>query len=318
MSFTLKPVALALSASACLCVAGTVYAQETTECTIDPSVTGVDTTIVVASNFFDPAKDLLADFFAANYPFGGEPTIRLCHDATGQINRDIRGIDGATPPGVIGKYSLFLAANASTPDALVGTVYVPVGASSFLYAKGIPVILGKFNPTNTANKISSVTELMPSLTTPPNPRAHSVPGTVTSANAIDTTNAALVAIANYNDAPYGLAAVKILKDMALWDYTTQPTPAWVRNPLFPNIGQTLDALNNEVTKTAFISKAQVCGALANYTYIQFDGYLLDQKGILIDTGDATQNALAASIKDFMMANSDPTYWSGFLTAHCYK
>lgn len=292
-SFGLVTAALVCSAS--------IASAAPTVCTVVPSNSTYDATIAVASNFYGPAQSLVADFTATGKPGAGK-YIRICQNSTAVLNTEIRtGTSG---------YSLFLAANAATPNALVGTSYVQTSATSDLYAKGVPVIFGL------TSSVPNVGTLIPGLGSG---TAATKSGAVTSADAINTTNAQTIAVANPTAAPYGAAAVTILTAMELWD---DPIPSYIHTPLYDNIDVTFQSVTAGTNKSGFVSKSQICGGIAPvspviYTYIAFTGYLLDQKGILINSGNSTQNALGASLKSFMLSNPSPTYWSTFLSTNCY-
>ncbi|MFC7286782.1 substrate-binding domain-containing protein [Herminiimonas glaciei] len=306
MSFSTKHVSSGIAAVALVCATSLALAAPTV-CTVVPSGSPYDATIAVASNFYGPAQNLVTDFTAAGKPGAGK-RIRICHNATADLNTEIRtGTSG---------YSLFLAANASTPNGLVGTTYVQSGATSDLYAKGIPVLFAR------SATVSSVKTLIPAL---PNGASANVSFVATPAFSLSTANSQTVAVADPVAAPYGNAAVTILADMG-HTVSSSSIPAWVNNPLYGNISLTFDAVATSPfpNKSGFVSKAQICDGVAPaspviYTYVAFTNakYVLNQNGILIDSGNAGQNALGASLRTFMLANSDPNYWSGFLSTHCY-
>jgi ABC-type molybdate transport system substrate-binding protein len=298
MLFKTKSMFLGLAATALTCAASIASAAPTV-CTVLPSGSTYDATIAVASNFYGPAQDLVTSFIA-NDPAGSGKKIRVCQNSTATLDTEIRtGTSG---------YSLLLAANASTPNALVGTAYVQSGATSRLYAKGIPVI---FAPTTAVANVGTFISGLGSGT------AATISSAVSPAIAINTTNSQKVAVANPTLAPYGLAASSILNDMGLWN-ASSPVPSWMHNPLYDNIDLTYAAVIGGTDKSGFVSKAQICGNLGTVTYIAFTGYLLNQNGILINSGNSTQNALGSSIMSYMLSNSSPTFWSTFLTNHCYN
>lgn len=299
-----KVAVLGLSSAALIGAAPFALAAPTV-CTVIPAGTP-DVTIAVASNFYEPAQDLAASFIA-NDPAGSGKKIRVCHNSTGTLNTEVRtGTSG---------YALLLAADKKTPDDLVATAYVPSGATSDLYAKGIPVLFAR-NVT-----VPNVKSLMSAA---PNGAAATISYVVAPATPINTTNAQMAAIADTVAAPYGKAAALILADMGITVSNTT-VPAWVTSPLYANISLTFDgvALSPYNNTSGFVSKAQICSGInpssPTYSYIAFTNakYVLAQHGILINSGNSTQNTLGAAIRSYMLANSNPSFWSTFLTDHCY-
>jgi molybdate transport system substrate-binding protein len=279
-----------------------------TVCTVVPSAGTPDTTIAVASNFYGPVQDLITNYFTASGQPGYGKRINVCHNSTTTLDTEIRtGTSG---------YSLFLAANAASPDGLVGTGYVQTGATSNLYARGIPVMFARYAT------VSNVQTLIPAVSSGVSATISAV---VTTSEALSTANSQTVAMANYTLAPYGETARVILGDMG-YTVTTGSVPAWMHSPLYDNIDLTFQSVtmgSPPPNKSGFVSKAQICSGIDPnspvYTYIEFTNskYVLDQKGILIKSGDSTQNALGASLFNYMLSNGDPDFWPDFLTDHCY-
>ncbi|MFG1270486.1 substrate-binding domain-containing protein [Xanthobacter versatilis] len=287
-----------------------------TVCTVVPSSATYDATIAVASNFYGPAQDLLTSFTSSGKPGAGYH-FRVCHNATGDLDAEIRtGTSG---------YSLFLAADTATPHDLVGTPYVQSGATDFLYANGIPVLFARYAT------VSDVQTLMPSVSSGV---SATLSAKMTGATALSTTNSQTIAVANLDSAPYGEAAYYIMRDMGLWSAThPENIPSSVSNPLYDNIALTFQSVANSpyTNKSGFVSKAQICSGISSspptYIYIAFtyngtvspptDAYLRKQSGILIASGNSTQNSWGVAIKNYMLSNSDPTYWPTFLNTHCY-
>ena len=277
-------------------------------CTVVPSSGTFDATIAVASNFYGPAQDLIASYTGTGQPGAGKH-IQICENATAALDTQIRtGTSG---------FSLFLAANTSTPTNLQGTAFVQSGAMAKLYANGIPVLFA-LDAT-----VSDVSILIPNLASGV---VGSIPDNDLSSDALDPGGAATVAVANPTAAPYGDAAFKIMASMGLLSYppTPSPVPGFL-STLYGNIDLTFQSVVSSPTPntSGFVSKAQICTGIGfsppTYVYVQFTGsnYILAQSGILIASGNATQDAIGASIFSYMLSNPSPTFWPNFLNAHCY-
>ncbi len=106
--------------------------------------------------------------------------------------------------------------------------------------------------------------------------------------------------------------------------TPSPLPSFLSS-LYGNIDLTFQSVASSpyTNKSGFVSKAQICDGIGSptptYIYVQFTGsnYILAQSGILIASGNSTQDTIGASIFSYMLSNSSPTFWPDFLTAHCY-
>lgn len=279
-------------------------------CNVVPSSGTWDGTIAVASNFYGPAQDMIADFTASGAPGFGKH-IRICHDSTGVLNSEIRS-------GNSNHYSLFLAANATTPQGLQSSGFEQSGATAQSYAQGIPVLFAR------KATVTDVSTLVPSQSGD----SATISSNSLTSHALDTTNAATVAVADPTPAPYGNAAFKVMAGMGLFSYTTpgtepNPLPAYLSSK-YSNIDLTFQsvAASPYPNKSGFVSKAQICGGIGGgsptYVYVAFTGsnYLLDQKGILIASGDGT-DSIGSDVFDWMLSNPSGTYWSTFLTNHCY-
>lgn len=273
-----------------------------------------DVKVAVAANFFGPMKDLVTLWTGVGEPGAGK-NVNICQDSTGNLDAAIRlGSSG---------YALFLAADDTTPDNLVGSGYEQTSATSKLYANGIPVFMA-LNST-----VSDVHTLMPNLAGPADHA--SLSGVMTSTDAISIANSQTIAVADPGsnpptvvNAPYGYAAYLIMTDMGLtWSSFSSP-PSGV-HALYPNITNTFNSVTDTTNKSGFVSKSQICSGIApihgsppDYTYIEFTNakYMRVQKGILIKSGDNTQNGLGASIFNYML-NQGGTFWDDFLEDHCY-
>ncbi len=308
MPFKIRPLFLGLTLAALACSASAGWAAPTV-CTSPGSY---DFKIAVASNFFDAAQNLVLDFTAPGAP-GAGLTVNICQNATTELLGEITaGSSG---------YALFLAANAAAPDSLVHSIYVPHHAASKLYAYGVPVMFAPYNPPS---GLQDVQTLIPGVASGV---AATVDSVVTSTYALNPTTSATVAVADPTQAPYGQAAVSIILDMGLVSTWNPPTsPTWVAYPLYPNIDLTFQSVTTgspPPNTTGFVSKGQICSGIGDnpllYIYIEFTNskYTLTQKGILVKAGNATQDGYGRSLFNFMLHNSDPSYWSNFLEENCY-
>lgn len=273
----------------------------------------VNTTIAVASNFYSAAQDFVNGYQASSDDRGAT-VIRICQNSTAHLLTEIKTGTGLPsellpdPGSSTTRYGIFFAANAAAPDELANSLSLP----SYSYAKGLPVYF------TLSSSISNVGQLMPSLATTTDPN-RTLDRLVTSADAIDTTNAALttVAVADPTAAPYGLAATTILYDMGLVPSTTGFTPPSWMHALYANIDLTLTSVTpDNINKSGFVSKAQICTILSSAKYIAFTNahYVLNQKAILLNTS----NTVASDLNSYLTGQLPPaTGWNTFLTAHCY-
>lgn len=304
------------AASVLLAVSSLAANAQANVCIVVPSSATYDATIAVASNFYSPAQDLIATYTSAGQPGAGQH-IQICQNATADLDAQIRtGSSG---------FALFLAANSSTPTGLEFTTYVQSGAMAQLYATGIPVLFARYAT------VTDVKTLVPNVMS-------GVRATVSSNNLIgiplSTANSQTVAVANPSVAPYGLAAFNIMNmpppvtntGMRLLHYPPLPSPypSWLSTP-YGNIDLTFQSVANSpyTNKSGFVSKAQICsginGSPPTYIYVEFTGsnYLLQQKGILIASGNGTQDGIGVQIFNYMLSNPNPSFWPNFLSAHCY-
>ncbi len=137
-------------------------------------------------------------------------------------------------------YSLFLAANTTTPTGLQGTSYVQSGATAKLYANGIPVLFARYAT------VSDVATLMP---TQSSGVSASLDYSDLSFDQLDTSASQTVAVADPTAAPYGDAAFKILASpppntgMGFFAYppTPSPLPGWMSSP-YGNIDLTFQSV----------------------------------------------------------------------------
>jgi ABC-type molybdate transport system substrate-binding protein len=155
---------------------------------------------------------------------------------------------------------------------------------------------------------------------------------------INKVSAPLVSTANPQLAPYGKMAYKMLAAMGELTYnastvptapTAEPLPSWMVDPPYDNIDLTFAALGNILTappyatagkvKSAFVSKAQICGknagTLGSYVWIAFtnSAYYLNQQAILLNNSDTH----AVGLDSYVRAQKSGGTWNSFLDAHCY-
>lgn len=267
----------------------------------------VATTIVVASNFYGPAQDLVSDFLATLLPT--TKTIRVCHDSTATIYGEITGTP-AYP------YTLFLAANASTPTSLQGTSYVQSGATAFRYAYGIPALYTN-NTVSGLLKDDLVVDGVSSLDSEATADGYS------DYVQVDVSNVPNLGIGNVPGAPYGVKAQEILGEMGQWSTPANGgtgTSACTSDIcMYNNIDYTFQAIEDGYVDAGFVSWGQVCAKNSNW-YVTFSDYPLDQKGILlnVDGNPATTSAaeqLAADLKTYMNVGS--AGWNTWLNSKCY-
>lgn len=266
--------------------------------------------VAVASNFFAPMIELMQLYTAAN-----SNKITVCHASTGVLKTEITNPSDPSNPNP-NHYSLFLAAD-ETADSLAGSGFEQTGATSTLFAHGIPVLVSLYSTVN------DVHTLIPNLSTA---NHASLSGVLTSTNALSIANSQNIAVADPGtamavNAPYGVAAYLIMNDMGLWSTMSSP-PSGVHTPLYSNITLTFDSVTDGTNKSGFVSKSQICEGIAPihasppvYTYIEFTNakYVRVQKGIAIKSGDGTDST-GAGIFNYML--SDPN-WNDFLEDHCY-
>ncbi|WP_292619317.1 substrate-binding domain-containing protein [Nitrobacter sp. 62-23] len=313
------------SAGVIFALAGSPAWAAATVCTVVPSNATWDATVAVASNFYGPMQDLIG-IYTTSPERGAGKHIRICHNSTGTLTSEITG-------GNTNQYSLFLAANATAPAGLSAT-YIQTGATAKTYAFGIPVMVAL--PATISN-VSGLVTTTPALSGV----AANITANDLSPYTINLVTAPTVAVAKPAPAPYGNAAFKIMSDKPsgtpgmglVSNYVNpgdeppagDPSVAFLSDPYYDNIDLTLQSVDDGTNKSGFVSKGQICGSIGGgspaYVYVQFTGsnYLLDQRGILIKSGDPTvQDPIGADIFDYMLNNPHgPTTWPSFLSAHCY-
>ena len=258
--------------------------------------------IAVASNFYGPAQDLIANYFQKSQD-GTDTAVTICEDSTGTLVSEIQANSTL--------YGMFFAAD--TRAGLFG--------SDFTYAYGVPVLF-----SNTA-AITSVSQLISTAPAPIN-GVSTIDYIVSSADALNIAKVAKVAIADPVAAPYGNAACQILKDMGYSAYSSvtcpgvPPSGSWPTSWLastYPNITQTYNSvIPNGPNTSGFISKAQVCTAIGttNMKVIEFtdNKYMLNQTAVLLPY--ASQGAV--NLNNYIQSVINTGIWDTFLNNNCYK
>jgi ABC-type molybdate transport system substrate-binding protein len=241
-----------------------------------------DLNLAVASNFFEPGKDVINRFLATTA--GSGMTIQICHNASGLL---VTEINGGNPKN----FGLFLAANDSFPKQINQALQ---DGDPFTYAKGIPVLYSKI------------------LT----------PAQLIEDGKINTTLVTKLAIASTVNAPYGIAAQAILElFLEQWDdsYVT-PAPCdpskrtWICE--YANVDLTFNAINSgdpPAEDAGFVSKAQIC-KIQNASFVDFgSNFYFNQDGIKILV--STQQVTAAeTFKTFLL---DPATQAYLVSNWCY-
>jgi hypothetical protein len=301
----------------------------TTDCTYvvtkgtTPSASSLK--LAVASNFYEPAKDMIggtvtyADGFLDNTSVTNI-TVTICHNSTTTLKNEILANSSL--------YDMLFAADNTADD---------VGTNEFTYAIGTPVFFG----LNSAN-IPNIGALI----------QQTLSGTLDLAQLSGTINGSgTVALSPYNvkstlkgivssvsvagtGAPYGRAGRDILNNMEGWTPPANPSmsdypPNWIYTPLWGNIDQTFDSVNSNQVDTngdgvfdlstpsvraGFGGKSQICSGIniANptYVYVEFLGYQLEQTASIVNA-----STLATNLRNYIV-NGGST-WEDFLEAHCY-
>ncbi len=292
-----KLFSLCMSAAIFVSAASSGWAADTV-CSLVPTDCGTpDTRIAVASNFYGPAKDMVANFQAPGKP-GNGTCIQVCHNSTGALLTEINNN--------LTYYGMFFAANATAPESLQSST----GNTAYLYAKGIPVFFGY------RNDVTNVGGLITGLGSGYN---YTLTATDLSSYAVNTGSAGYVAVAG-TAAPYGVKAHAILNSI---EGTSLPgtIPGWVHSPLYDNVDLTFQAVGTGSIKSGFVSKAQICDMYNDVAYVQFTSpdYVLNQKAILLDSSDSANppTTVAGTLSKWVKDEIANDGWDDFLTDHCY-
>jgi len=278
--------------------------------------------IAVASNFREPADDLIKNWFLPS-TYGANTAVQICTGSTGNFNNDFNA-------NGFGDYKMFFAANTTA-----GNYEGDTGTTSFVYSEGVPVLAAK------KTDIPSVTGLITGKgVSVPEGNVYTVtePLAALSANyEVNTASAQMVSVAD-SSAPYGVAARDILNNM-MGTSLHGTVPSWVfsggnqTNGLWNNIDQTFWAVrDNSVTaggttydttdvKSGMIAKSSICSEIApnvtnpSWVYVEFTnpGITLTQKAILLDPANAT----ASKLNDYIQNAMTTGKWAEFLDKNCY-
>jgi len=295
-----KLYSFCVSAALLMFVSSNGWAVDTV-CTLVPTDCGTpDTRIAVASNFFGPAKQMVANFQAIGKP-GNGTCIQVCQNSTGALLTEINNN--------LSYYGMFFAANSTAPESLQSST----GNTAYLYAKGIPVFFGY------RNDVTNVGGLITGLGSGVN---FNMTATDLSSYAVNTSTAGNVAVAGIA-APYGLKAQAILNSIESLNPGLPGTiPSWVHSPLYDNIDVTFSAVGTGGIKSGFVSKAQICDIYGDVAYVQFTSpdYLLNQKAILLDSSDSTNppSTVAGKLSKWVKDEIANDGWDDFLIDHCYE
>jgi len=256
-------------------------------------------TLAVAANFTEPLKDLVKqcqdDGGCVNTHY------QVCADATANLKAAI----DANP----NTYGYFFAADT--------TAKVYGSDRAYEYAKGIPAFFGK--EATLTNAQSLITQAGTDAHWPCN--SSDVSSLSFSTNAYDTANSKYMAVAG-TGAPYGVMSHAIINDI---DGASLPTtiPAYVRDPLYVNVNNVLNAVVGGTDRSGWLSKAQICDTTlksvgTDYVAVTFtdNKWALHQWAIQLDTSGAASTALHYYIKTTLACPSG-TDWKDFLDKHCY-
>lgn len=263
-------------------------------------------TIAVASNFYTPAQEMVADFLD-NY--GGNTSVTVCHNSTTHLLAEIN--NGTELPAILSgtsfpHYDYFFAANASAPDSLYDNGNGTIGYTPFSYVKGIPVFFAH------TNNVSSTSGLIANQATS-TISASDLSGYAINNALVNADDS--IAVAS-TDAPYGVKAHAIINSI---QGTSLPTtiPSYVVDPLYDNVGLVYeDVMDDKTVTSGFGSKGQICDDITGnwVTYIEFtnDAYTLDQKAIQL-----TSETLASGLDDYLDGIIGTSTWNTFCADNCY-
>jgi len=202
------------------------------------------------------------------------------------------------------------------------------GRTSFVYASGIPVLAAK------KDVIPNVSGLIDGL--PAGELRATIPDADLSTFNLNIASAQKVSVADPGQAPYGVAAQRILNNMMGANIPTT-LPSWVfsdgnvaANGLWNNIDNTFAAVNTNsvagkdtsAVNSGIIGKSQICDNIApkaanpTWVYVEFTNpnFIRNQKAILLDSGNPAASKLDEYIKSAMSSNA----WTEFLAANCYN
>ena len=126
-------------------------------------------------------------------------------------------------------------------------------------------------------------------------------------------------------APYGRMSHAIINDI---DGASLPTtiPAYVRDPLYVNVNNVLNAVVGGTDRSGWLSKAQICNGSGNvntgsYVAVSFSDskFALHQWAIQLNTGSGYEAATALhNYINTTLGYPSGTGWTNFLNNHCYE
>jgi len=279
-----------------------------TLCTVIGSSTAVDTTIAVDSIFYEPAQDLVTAFETTTA--GSGKTIRVCHNSTEHLLAEIKN-GTALPPSAFPadpgfpRYGLFMAANVVAPNSLQASTHT----IAYTYAYDTPVFFARRDTINTVQGLMNGLEGGTSAT---------IPGIATSGQAINISNARMIAVADSKTDHNGRIAATILRDMGLLSRKWGGgTPSWMHNPLYSDSNLAYRSVTDGVNVSGFASKGQICRQInsGSVTYVEFTGakYTSHQNAILLNSS----NPIATALNNYIQGRIIDGTWNTFLADHCY-
>ncbi|OPY82237.1 MAG: hypothetical protein A4E65_00885 [Syntrophorhabdus sp. PtaU1.Bin153] len=266
------------------------------------------TTLAVAANFVMAAKDLVTACQDGGYC--NNTKFIICSDSTSNLATELKSEYSSHSPNAYVTYGYFFAADDSTADfeGDSGT-----SGADYLYANGIPVFFAK---AGTLDDVSHLITHTPALSG----SAYNITTSSLSGYTINTADSDYIAVAG-TGAPYGVMAHTIINTM---QGTSLPgtIPAYVRSPLYTNVGNVLTAVNNGTDTSGFGSKGQICDPSQAdvdpdvWTYVAFtnSAYKLAQYAIRLNSSTAA-TALDTYIRTTLMGGSG---WDTFIANHCYE
>jgi hypothetical protein len=250
-------------------------------------------------------------------------SIRVCHDSTTALEADLSS------------YSMIFGADRSMIDGVGGVYYSVTTPAPFVYAKGVPVLIGN----------STITDISGLITAPSGVTWSGTSGTINlnnangisgySINANLTNGTGEVSVAS-SAAPYGRAGQAILHDMDGINFNPASSiPSWIyqlnaNHDLWPNIAQTLDSVNNAnvviggttysttSVLAGFVAKSQICTS-TRPVYVQFTNptYTLDQAVGITTTASGAGLTAATGLYNYIKTQMLGPAWGTFLNGFCY-
>lgn len=307
-------------------------------------VAGTDNTtllfkVAVASNFVT-AVQTLANAYLTSLGTSSTNYIEICGNSSGTISQEINAHNSTD------LFSLFLSADQKNANTV--SAEGPYGRSDpFPYADGIPVFL--LSPAATSADPKSRYPARDYLTIGSGAYAEGTVRPISrkvtiNRNSGDPHHVSYLAIGDPELAPYGVAAIEILKAMGFGDDTNPPPYANANTNVtsncsslvasdqwicaYRNIDYTLQAIDANRVTAGIVSYGQVCTALNGTAYdpkryVLFPENPTTQYGILLKS-TSTQQTNADNFLNYLGVAS-PNYTNGFestwntwLSGNCYK